>query len=174
MLNVYGFDTLLLRHYSSIILISLLIELKPEHKIRNFRTFIKNVQVLNSYRYSKWLCGSWSTRRVCDRSVQGFLLKSLWKQNESSSLFLRNKNEKKSYVKVRKKTVEWESGKEWRMTIYKEMRKERFGRCSVGDLIYRNKRKEIKTITFLLFTKSLPWVFSEDVTLKWRQSAHSP
>jgi len=32
------------------------------------------VQVLNSYRYSKWLCGSWSTRRVCDGSVHGFIL----------------------------------------------------------------------------------------------------
>jgi len=42
----------------------------------------KHVQVLNSYRDSKWLCGSWSTRRVCDRSVQGFLLKSLWRKTK--------------------------------------------------------------------------------------------
>ena len=37
------------------------------------------------------------------------------------------------------------------MIIYKEVK-----RSGVGDLIYRNKRKEIKTIAYLLFTKSLP------------------
>ena len=41
--------------------------------------------------------------------------------------------------------------------------KERFRRYGVGDLIYRNKRKEIKTITYLLFTKSLPRIISDDV-----------
>ena len=38
--------------------------------------------------------------------------------------------------------------------------KERFGRSGVGDLIYRNKRKEIQIITCLLFTKSLPWILA--------------
>ena len=42
------------------------------------------------------------------------------KKNESSSLFLRNKNEKKSYVKVRKKVRDEEGREKWRMTIYKE------------------------------------------------------
>jgi len=45
------------------------------------------VQVFNSNRDSKWLCGSWSTRRVCDGSVQGFCW-NLCEENESSSLFL--------------------------------------------------------------------------------------
>ena len=39
------------------------------------------------------------------------------------------------------------------MIIYKEMGKRDLG-DDVGDLIYRNERKEIKT--YLLFTKSLP------------------
>jgi len=48
--------------------------LKLAHKIQNFRSKNRDVQVLNSNHDSKWLYGSWSTRRVCDRSVQGFLL----------------------------------------------------------------------------------------------------
>ena len=43
---------------------SSLIDVQSAQKIQNFRFRNKDVQVLNSYRYSKWLCGSWSTRRV--------------------------------------------------------------------------------------------------------------
>ena len=38
--------------------LSPMIEALPAHKIQNFRSKNKDVQVLNSYRYSKWLCGS--------------------------------------------------------------------------------------------------------------------
>jgi len=41
----------------------LLIEVIPAHKIPNFRTFKTVVQVIQFYHNSKWLCGSWSTRR---------------------------------------------------------------------------------------------------------------
>ena len=41
---------------------------------------------------------------------------------------------KTSYVKVRKKTVEWEGGENQKTTMYKWIGKERFGRCGVGDL----------------------------------------
>ena len=81
---------------------------------------------------------------------------------------------KKNYVKVRKKMRDEEGGEKWRMTIYKERGKKatmykwlftkkwekRDLGDDVGDLIYRDKRKEIKVNTYLLFTKSLPWILA--------------
>ena len=113
----------------------------------------------------------------CDRSV--YVLYWNLYENKTKVLlcFLKLWKLKKNYVKVRKKAIEWEGGENQKMMkaiMYTWVGKERVGRYSVGDLIYRNKRKQIKTITYLLFTKSLPWVFCYDITLKWRQSAHSP
>ena len=57
-------------HYNPVISVSwlhilmlLLIEVQPAQKIQNFRTFKTGVQGAQFYRNSKWLCGSWSTRR---------------------------------------------------------------------------------------------------------------
>jgi len=65
-----------------------LIDAKPAHKIQNFRTFNKNVQVLNSFAIASGYAGRDPQGGFCDRSVYVFVLKSLWNLNESSSLFL--------------------------------------------------------------------------------------
>ena len=62
---------------------------------------------------------------------------------------LRNENEKKSYVKVKKKAIDGEGGENQKMTMYKWIGKERFGRWGVGDLIYRNRRKERRSKKYL-------------------------
>ena len=100
-----------------------LIEAKPTHKIKNFIFRMKMCKCSILTAIASGYAGRDPQGGFCYRSVHNSLLKSLWRQNESSSLFLRNKKMKKNYVKVRKKTVEWEGGKEWRMTIYKEMGK---------------------------------------------------
>ena len=114
------------------------------------------MQVLNSSAIASGYAGRDPQGGFCDRGVYVLVLKSLWKPNESSSLFLKKKREKEGYVKVRRK---WEM-KKWRkseneesdyvqMIIYKEVGQKWFGRYGVCDLIYRNKRKEIKTIAYV-------------------------
>ena len=64
-----------------------LIEAKPAHKLQNMRFKNKKCASAQFFRYSKWLCGSWSTRRVCDGSFYSFI-EIVKKKSEDSSLFL--------------------------------------------------------------------------------------
>ena len=80
---------------------------KYVEKISKNHVFICNMHGDYVVKYAILSYNQWSTRRVCDGSVNGFCW-NLCEENESSSLFKEMKM-KTSYVKVRKKTVEWES-----------------------------------------------------------------
>ena len=71
-----------------------LIEAKPAHKIKNFRFRMKMCKCSILTAIASGYAGRDPQGGFCDGSVYVFVLKSLCKQNESSSLFLSYKNER--------------------------------------------------------------------------------
>ena len=104
------------------------------------------MQVLNSFAIASGYAGRDPQEGFCDGSVYVLVLKSLWKPNESSSLVFKLKKMEKNYVKVRKKMRDEEGGKNQKTakaTMYKWLFTRKWkGVEEIGDLIYRNERKE--------------------------------
>ena len=88
-----------------------MIEAKPAQKIRNFRTYNKNVQVLNSSAIASGYAGRDPQGGFCDRSVHSFIEIVIKTKREFFSVFKVKKKKKKVIVKVKKKMKDEEGGK---------------------------------------------------------------